>query len=489
MSASLRDAKFLDHWRTLYKKKFPLTISEISINNANIFHNLNFKLNGNLNVIIGKNGVGKTNFLRNIFNALNCDGETNRSDFIKLLDNNDIYFKYIVNNSEKTYQFLHQDKNSRHENKDLLSFIFDPCYLIPELQSLLNNQQNFDEILEGFNPVVYLPNQIDEINYLSNNTYTKVSVFNIEDEYPNFPILPIFEVERDGLKYDSRAMGLGELSMLYSFWMLDYVSNLNKNVLIIIEEPESFISPLVQNRFVNILVKYIVEKSLNCIMSTHSDHILNKVHANSLKKLIYYPRKNEYKFIELKNLEILSTLGLSIPKKGILFFEDKAAEIFLKQLIKKSSLNAVENFYYHCSGDDSHVVQHINEMPKTINNFKFVGVFDGDARNKVPDLLKDNPKHIFLPTNVSPEEVIISYLKSCDLDSIDSFLHLQSGEFEGAFQTATGADHHELFKNIAKTLSGDFENLFMQLCDFWIRDESSSTEVQTFINKFDSIFK
>ena len=330
---------------------------------------------------------------------------------------------------------------------------------------------------------------IHDSGYITNNLYRKIRVFNIEDEYPKFPIFPIFIVERDGLKYDSRSMGLGELSMLYLFWMLDYISKDNKNILLIIEEPESFISPLVQSRLINILVKYIVDKNLNCIISTHSEHILKKIPATSLKQLLYSPRKNEYKFIELKNLEILQTLGLSIPKKGILFFEDKAAELFLKQLINQSLLNAVENFYFHCSGDDSHIVSHINEMPKTLNNFQFIGVFDGDARQKVPKLLNSGTKYIFLPTEMAPEQIIIGYIESCDLEAIDEFLHISKGSFDKAYQLVNGADHHEIFRNIAKILGYDFEYLFTELCKMWINDTISESQVGQFINQFDAFFK
>lgn len=487
MSSHLRDARFSDYWRTLYKKNFPLKINNISVNSANIFHNLDLSFNGSLNVIIGKNGVGKTNFLRNIFNALNSEGESNRANFDSLLDKNDIFLKYKINDLEKNYKFSYQ--GAEDQSEDILSFIFDPCYLIPDLVSLIRTQQNFNEIFEGVNGLDYSSDKLDEINYITNNLYKKISVFNIEDEYPNFPIFPIFIVERDGLQYDSRSMGLGELSMLYLFWMLDYISKDSKNILLIIEEPESFISPLVQSRLINILVKYIVDKNLNCIISTHSEHILKKIPATSLKQLIYSPRKNEYKFIELKNLEILQTLGLSIPKKGILFFEDRAAELFLKQLINQSHLNAVENFYFHCSGDDSHIVSHLNEMPKALNNFQFIGVFDGDARKKVPRLLKDGTKSIFLPTEMAPEQIIMEYIDACDLESIDEYLHISIGSFDKAYQLVTGADHHEIFRNIANILGYDFDYLFTELCKMWIKDETSESQVSQFIIQFDAFFK
>ena len=76
MTAYLRTAKMSDHWRTLYKKKFNFQLKKIVIEDGSIFKNIELNLNGNLNVIIGKNGVGKTNFLRNIFNALNRQSES-----------------------------------------------------------------------------------------------------------------------------------------------------------------------------------------------------------------------------------------------------------------------------------------------------------------------------------------------------------------------------------------------------------------------------
>lgn len=487
MTAYLRAAKMSDHWRKLYSKRFTFQLKKIIIENGSIFKNIEMNLNGNLNVIVGKNGVGKTNFLRNIFNALNVENESNRCKFSTLLDKNDILFEYNLKNEPKEYRFICENINSKTNNEDINSYIYDPCCLIPELQKLFNTQGNFGEIIEQFEAKEYPQDKLAVINYLSNHEYSKVSVYNIEDEYESFPVLPVFIVERNSLQYDSRAMGLGELSMFYYFWLLDYISDLNKNIVLIIEEPESFISPLLQKRFIDILVKYIVEKNLNCILSTHSDHILEKIPSSSLKKLSF-SRSNEPRIFEVDNLEILNTLGLSPQKKGILFYEDLAAEILLKQLIKKSSFNGNDNFYFHCSRDDSHVVTHINEMPKKLHNFKFVGIFDGDARDKVGNLVAEDTTFTFLPTEVAPEIIIRNYLSTCNYEHIDQFLHLPSGTFENAYQTAMGADHHDLFREISRILSLEFHTLFSNLCEIWIRDEINSNEVKGFIEHFDTIF-
>lgn len=487
MTAYLRAAKISDHWRTLYKKKFNFQLKKIVIEEGDIFKNIELNLNGSLNVIIGKNGVGKTNFLRNIFNALNRKDESNRSEFLKVLDKNDINFGYQLNSEYKEYRFIHENKSSKDNNQDINAYIFDPCCLIPELQTLFNTQENFEEFLDQFEIKAYPEDKLAIINYLSNHQYSKVEVYNIEDEYENFPRLPIFLVERNSINYDSRAMGLGELSMFYYFWLLDYIADLDENIVLIVEEPESFISPLLQKRFIDILVKYIVEKNINCILSTHSDYILEKIPASSLKKLTL-SRENISKFEEVDNIDILYTLGLSPQKKGILFFEDLAAEILLKQLIKRSSFNGNENFYFHCSGDDSHIVKHINEMPKKLTGFKFVGVFDGDARTKVPRLLLENTIATFLPTDFAPEIIIMNYLGSCDFNAIDHFLNLNSGAFEAAYQAVIGADHHDFFVEISKILDKSFSNLFSDLCEVWIRDPNSAAEIKRFIEQFDTVF-
>lgn len=487
MTAYLRTAKMSDHWRTLYKKKFNFQLKKIVIEDGSIFKNIELNLNGNLNVIIGKNGVGKTNFLRNIFNALNRQSESNRSEFLKILDKNDMVFGYQLNSDYKEYRFTHGGEHSNNNNQDINAYIFDPCCLIPELQNLFTTQENFEELIDQFEVKAYSQDKLEIINYLSNHEYSKVEVYNIEDEYENFPILPIFLVERNSLEYDRRAMGLGELSMFYCFWLLDYIADLDKNIVLIVEEPESFISPLLQKRFIDILVKYIVEKNLNCILSTHSDYILEKIPSRSLKKLTFL-RNNESKFDEVNNIDILYTLGLSPQKKGLLFFEDLAAELLLKQLIKRSSFNGNENFYFHCSGDDSHVVKHINEMPKKLRDFKFVGVFDGDARTKVPRLLSVDTIAIFLPTDVAPEIIIMNYLGSCDFNTIDQFLNLNSGAFEAAYQAVIGADHHDFFVEISKILDKNFSSLFSDLCEIWIRDPNNAGEIKIFIEQFDAIF-
>lgn len=475
MSSSLREAKFSDHWRKVFSKKYPFSIETIKITEGNIFNDLNLMLTGNLNVILGKNGVGKTNYLRSIFNFLST-GDGNRSKFKNLLDNNQLEIIYQDNNSKITI--------SESQENDIKTFIFDPCSLIPELQKIFSSQTNLDELLEGYEAVFYDQEQLKILAYVSNISYSKVQVFNLEDEYENFPILPIFLVERDGLSYDSRNMGLGELSMLYFFWLINYISNIDSKSVLLIEEPESFISPLIQKKFINLLVKYIFEKNIFCLISTHSEHIINKIPHSNLRQMLYIPQIGKYSFLELNSLDSLNNLGLSDSKKGILFFEDKAAEIFLKQLLHFSKEYSPESFYFHCSNDESNVIKHINLLKMNFRDFKCIAVFDGDGRSRVESQLESHAKYLFLPSLVAPEQHIHSYITRCDFAKLAKFFGIKEESFAAALQVAEGEDHHEFFKSVSRYLNIEFERFFSELCKFWIVDKQSSAEVKAFINDF-----
>ncbi|MBR9910407.1 MAG: ATP-binding protein [Gammaproteobacteria bacterium] len=482
---SLRQARIDDYWRTAFKRNYPLILENLEFTEGEVFGDAKLTLKPGMNAIVGKNGIGKSNFIRAIYNSLICE-DSNRKKFDKLLDESKIKFDLVMSGDSHSLNLTPFEPNEIEQ--DILCLLFDPCTLIPEIQKLFIQQENLSELLESFSPNRLSEDELKLINFTTNTEYTSVEVINIEDEYELFPKLPFFLVERDGIRYDSRSMGLGELSLLYYFWIIDYIGKSNRNGLLIIEEPESFLPPLIQNRICDILAMTLATKGIACLISTHSEHILRKIPRSHVHIMSRLSNKVSF-FNAASNFEQMSVLGLTAPKKGLLFYEDKSAFLFARSLIKASSLFVIDSFLYHCSGSEGDVLQDLKRFPAKLADFSFIAVFDGDCRDRMNEYIVDFKNFIFLPSIFSPEEHIISYLREADILVVANQLGKAVEVLSAAFDVAAGLDHHDYFVEIAKVMEMSYEELFSKLCDLWINDVSNAESVQAFVEKLESLAK
>jgi predicted ATPase len=480
---SLRRAHLDDHWRAVYKRNFHVSLNEISLSGGDIFNDAKLGLNSGINAIIGKNGMGKTNFIRTIYNSFATEN-SNREKFAKLLDSSNLNVEVTIDGTEHSLALSPNSETMGHEG--ILCLIFDPCSLIPEIQKLFHNQGNIEELLESFSSVTLGNDDLKLVNFITNGAYIKIEVINIEDEFVPFPILPFFRVEKENSSYDSRTMGLGELSLLYFYWLTDYIKKSNDTCLLLIEEPESFLPPLLQNRFCDVVAMVTANQGNACIISTHSEHILKKIprtHIHAMGTI-----SGEVKFLSASsNLEQMATLGLTSPKKGIIYFEDTAALLFLKALIRASPLFVIDSFYYHKSGSEAEVIRDLRRFPTKLRHFTFIAAFDGDCRCRLDNSLKDLKNYIYLPTKNSPEEIFIPYICQLDMDDFSSYLRKTTEAIYAALEVAAGSDHHDYFIEMAKALDIEYEYLFLKIADLWISDPANEDDVHPFFLELTSI--
>jgi len=197
---------------------------------------------------------------------------------------------------------------------------------------------------------------------------------------------------------------------------------------------------------------------------------------------------NQIKFFNASShFDQMDVLGLTAPKKGILFYEDHAAYLFTKTLVKASPLFVMDSFFYHKSGSDGDVWTDLQRFPVSVPDFSFIAVFDGDCRGKYDRKLHQFQNYIFLPSNLSPEEHLIEYLNKIDETEIANYLGKDMTNLTAAKEVAAGLDHHDYFVAMAKTLGIHYDDLFTKLCDLWVSDPSNSVDVKAFLDKLEKI--
>lgn len=478
--SGLKEAKINDYWKDLARRKYPVKLEVLKFSSHEVLSDLEISLNEGVNVFVGRNGVGKSNLMRLAYNCL--IGEySNRAPFkTPILQNAKLKINLEINRVgyEKFVNHKEAGKGSDCPDEmvmELASFMFDPCTLIPLFQEMLLQQTNIAELIEQHGESLATTDELNVINYLTGNEYSRVWMTTVEGEFEDYPAFPFFRVELSGVVYDSSGMGMGELSLFYFWWLVRYMENVEGGKVLFVEEPESFLPPASQERLTNILAKVVAGSGISLMLATHSEHILKRIPSNRVHLILRTDEGIKSFSIADGMASHLESLGLVSPKIGMLFLEDVGGILFAKALFNSSTDFSIDSFYYHRSGSDGHVSTDLSRLAFPHKGFKFAGLYDGDCRENVAALNKGGD-YFFLPTNMAPDEVMMAYFKSKPAAFLATKLMVSEMKVNQAKAVAAGSDFHDYFHHVNRVFGWDFNRLFSVVCEMWIDEHPEELE-------------
>ncbi|WP_460107620.1 ATP-dependent nuclease [Pseudomonas sp. H1_F01] len=465
----LKEAKINDYWKDLSRRNYGISLNNLKFIEHEVFDNLQIQLSGGINIFVGRNGVGKSNLVRLIYNCLIAEGSNRAAFDTPMINKAKIELALEIN--KKTFiRTLEPIVAASIEGPPLgaTSFMFDPCTLIPLFQQMLLEQSNILELLEQHGQNIASEEDLKTLNYLTGNEYTKVTVTNIEEEFSDYPAFPYFCVESAGVTYNSSAMGMGELSLFYFWWLIGYIDRVEGCKILIIEEPESFLPPASQDRLANLIAMTCAKQGTSLVLSTHSEHILRRMPTSRMHLVLRTEDGVRTYPVSGGIVSHMDSLGLVTPKIGMIFLEDVGGILFAKALFNKAEDFSVDSFYYHKSGSESEITTDLRRLAFPHKGWSFVGLYDGDCREK--SLPSNGERFFFLPGNKAPDEIMMDYFKSKPSKIIATSLMTSEPRIAQAKTVAAGKDFHDYFHSVSATLGIDFNRLFSSVCEMWIDD-------------------
>lgn len=471
----MRDARAIDYWKKTDKIQHQIEIKNIDLNGINGIQNI--KIEKGIFAICGLNGVGKSTVASALKDLIGLDLTTH--DDIRITDK----ITGSVRLDEHTNMTVENKDGSRLKDK-LSKEDIDYLYLDNE-QSIniinrVTRETHFDELLEQYEEYSMDGQQLKDISYIVGKDYDKVSIIDIEDEELRFPF---FLVNSNGVQYNSMQMGVGEHVLFYYYTM---INKMRKNSIIIIEEPESFVSITSQKRFMNFLAMRSVNFQNQFIITTHSPFIIKNIPP---KNIILLDRYGEEAFIH-SGLEkrLVRSLGLEINKKGIIYVEDLIAQTFLKRILKDSKIRFIlDDYDIKYVNGFGNITSRLESICKYID-FNIIGIYDGDMRSRIDSntTSKFQWSHLFLPGEKELEEDF----RLCLKDNIDIFIKsmdMNKKDILSALSSVNGIDYHDWFNELQKSLKVSHEQLFDVLYYIWINDENNKLMVNEFIEEMNEI--
>jgi predicted ATPase len=454
----IRTAKVPDIWRKIDKNSYRYYLDSINLNGIlGITEPMTFQKG--IFSICGLNGVGKSTVFTAVKDILGIKISNRDKNKIK-----DIEVTGILKDGNKDIVI----KNSN--GKRLTDFV-NGNFLLDSIdfQKLIQvnsfiDQPYFNELIDQHDDNVFNEEDIASLNYLVGKTYDSIVLREIEVE--DEKVIPYFVVECNGLKYDSLAMGTGEHFLFYIYWIFKRITT---NGVLLIEEPEVFISVNSQVNLMNFIAERMDKYRFSVILVTHSPFILKNVNIDRMLILHNYLDTIDVHKPKSKE-EILESLGLIINKKGILIFEDSLGLEFFRSLCKRHAKQYLKYFNLEKANGFADITK-ILSIPKLKNmNYIIAGVYDGDMRSssELPRGLL-NWEYRFLPGEKSLEEEFQKLARSY-FSELSSHLNIGNQELRIILGKIQGSEHHDWLIEITKESHSDFSTVVDVFTQLWEKE-------------------
>lgn len=429
----MKRAAFEDNWRHVARNSHPFRLKSVCMRGVRGLGDVDTATgDGNLLVICGGNGSGKTTLLRCIHTCLGSEIEGgpvgySPPDLSDLLSG-EVECAFEYQGADFTATLSIPDGSFAGDRKGEV-YYFEPSASSPRAISLLRDTQHLEEMVEAADF-----REIDpaELIYAVGRDYDAVRVAELEFENG---IIPHFEVEADGFTYSSREMGLGEFAIFHLVWLLDYVP---PQALVMIEEPEAFISPRSQLAVADIIARYTDTKRLFTIFTTHSPLILARVPVSSTRILVRTGATCELALAASRN-DYRAVLGVVESPNGILFVEDEAAKHMVLAALRESAPWLLTRLSVVWLKGESTVIAALQGIPRIGHPMQFAGALDGDCRGGG----HDGPwEIIYLPGEEAPDTHMLDAVRA-DLEGFSRSVGLDVASVRLHASALTGTDPHD----------------------------------------------
>lgn len=184
-------------------------------------------------------------------------------------------------------------------------------------------------------------------------------------------------VTKKELSYSEANAGSGEYAVINLVHKLMKLPD-DTPALVILDEPETSLYPGAQKRLLKFLLKMIITKKCQIVMSTHSEKLTQKLPRTAIKA-IHYNESDGQSYIKENCAPATVFEELDIPvQHSNIIVEDEAACILINKVIEKEKINTL-NAKHLSTGADNLKDTAMWTDAKKKNNFEFY-ILDGDQR-------------------------------------------------------------------------------------------------------------
>jgi len=467
----MRNAKKADFWRAVQKGAGGrVSIEKVEYANVPGIGCGVVRFKTPVNLLCGPNGVGKTTLLRSIGAALHPEAAVRSPSTRFRLRSGKVDVHVVVGGeAQHLATDLSSLENCKLDKPDYDLVHIDTSSVISDLQDYFCKFPDIDDALNGEPTLEANSEAIETLSYLTNIRYREVVVHNIEEAIvvnsgDDDEIIgrPFFRVQTATAAYDCRTMGLGELAACYLWWSLERVSD---NSILLIEEPESFLSPMCQSAFASILAMYAAKKKPFIIITTHSSQIIQSAPKECVRFLY---RNGQNLALSEEPIEVLlRTVGIDPVVQTLVLVEDAAALNFAKLWIAHFAPDKVQSIEFILMKGEGGIARVLAALPQNEPKIiSLIGLYDGDAEAKG----KAANRVAFLPGQ-KPVEALYREMLDNEADRVLGLLQIEN--LPQILSAIQGQELHEWFEQLRQHSNLTSQQLHFVLFKAWIAKEEN----------------
>lgn len=467
----MRDARVADWIRRLRagQHEQQVKLSRFAVNCVPSIGSLEIPIQSAITVISGANGVGKTTLLRAMWAALDPESSTPAIISDKKLAGGSVLVELTVDGEQRAAEVKFSADGPEPVSLSAVTVHhIDSAASTPLHQKAFSGFSSVDEIVNGAGPRELDASLLAEVSYIVHRQYRAVTVYEVELDTQ----VPFFEVSYGDDRYDSRTMGAGELAALYIWWA---VVRAESGSILLVEEPEAFLSSGSQKSLANFIIGRVVEQGLACIISSHSAAFISPMPKECLTFFARTPAG--VRAIEDQPPPVvLKEMGIEPAVDVLIFVEDSLGRLLCRAILEKYDPLLSRQAYIEQRNGDGEVISALKPLVGMKAPIKFIGLFDGDLRGKVPKVVE--PYCTFLP-GAEPIEVVFRKVVESDPEGLEA----QTGTKNCAaiLGSLEGKDHHDWYEELGRELGLSRDQLFPHLFALWIRQaDNEKAAIETF---------
>ncbi len=420
-----------------------------------------------ITAICGVNGTGKSSILRSLWATLDWNSAQAIPEIRERLKEAQSEAILRMGEGEITYRFPHQSEQPEELAPIVLHV--DPSTIAVRLQRRACEISGLEELIEAITPSVLDDKELSNLSGILRKQYDRIEIYEIEDYDEEDPI-PFVSVSEFGRAYDIRTMSLGEISVFVMYWKL---ARADRNSIVLLEEPETFLSPVSQGALLDYLAMVCVKKQLSVVLTTHSPQMFARLQPNQVK-FVYRAAQGAAVAAEQSYGEMRKSVGIEPVVDRLLFVEDRIAREFTLSILKKLDRSILVRAEVVDVGGHGEITRISSTIPEKVSFFRAVGVYDGDVQNEV----KDVRPHVFLPGgkierafrdifNVNPES--LARRLGRDLEQVVALADL------------SGIDHYDWFEEIGRSLHVTYAEIMHVCFEEWCAVPANKSDVDKFL--------
>lgn len=472
-----RAARVEDFWKKAFSRQYANRYERLGYQNLFCLRDGAVQFHGGISAIVGGNGVGKSTLAAALGELLETELAERFLVDRSRLANSELSGVIWEGDAAKNRTASGGGEKDRHLSGDSItteSWWLDPAFWAFHTRKKVVEDPNFLDVIEPLTPKTLDSGQLEKLSHMVGKSYENCLIYEVAD-YAEFHRFPYFLVRANGVQYGSEGMGQGELALMLIFWVLQ---DLRARSILILEEPESHVSPRSQAALMEVVAETAAKKGVWVIITTHSPTVVSKIPQEHLKLLVRSETGVEV-LQDVRRHDVAAVLGGGRGFSGVALVEDETAKEFAINILGAFAPDVLRQLEIVPANGESGISGALKAFPKTNTWFRLIGIYDGDQRGKV-DVESLYWPATYLPGETDPAVVLKSAVSHDAIEQFVAELQVNRTSLMVAMDALIGRNARDWIIELSRQITVTRPELVRSLFRMWIQSSKAEQQAREF---------